>query len=494
MSERSGLCDEAAHQEEARALAGLGTSVERVHFVGIGGIGMSAVAEVMHGLGYTVSGSDLRPSALTARLRTLGMTVDTPHHAGLLADADLLVRSAAIPDDNPEVGAARRRGVPVVRRGAMLAALTRGHSLIAVTGTHGKSTTSSMVAVMLAECGVDPSVVVGARVPAFGSNARVGRGRHFVVEADESEPSLLALRPRIAVVTNLEEEHLDTYGSFEALEETVTSFANRVPPDGTVVVCADDPVLGHLRARLQAPQVGYGLDAEDADVRGDDVQLDAEGSRCRVLCAAALHPEPIDLEIGVPGRHNLLNALGALTVGLTLGLPVARMRSALRDFGGVDRRFQLKGEVGNVRVVDDYAHHPTEVAAVLATARCQPHDRLIVVLQPHRYSRVRRLMDGFADALSDADLVVLTEVYAAGEPAEPEATLERLVAKVAERSRGPVHAAPTLDDAVALTCELVRAGDLVLTLGAGSIGGAGDRILERLREDAGQAGPVRDGR
>ncbi len=480
MSEPSGFVEEPARQEEASALAGLGTTLRRVHFVGIGGIGMSAVAEVMHGRGYDVSGSDLRGSSLIARLRTLGIPVDTPHRSDLVDRADLVVRSAAIPDHNPEVEAARRSGVAVVRRGAMLAALTRGHTAIAVTGTHGKSTTSSMVAVVLAECGVDPSVVVGARIPAFGSNARVGRGDHFVVEADESEPSLLALTPKVAVLTNLEEEHLDQYGSFDTLQDTIVTFASHVPPDGTLVLCADDPVLDRLRSRFHSPQLSYGL-GPDADIRGEDIQLGASGSRCRIRCRAPLQVEPSHLEVGVPGRHNLVNALGAFAVGVSLGLPVARLLTALESFEGIERRFQLKGEVGQVRVVDDYAHHPTEVSAVLATARTQPHERLLVLFQPHRYSRVRRLLDGFADALSEADLIVLTDVYAAGEPVEADASLERLASRVEARSGRPVRPAPTVEDAVEAASELARPGDLVLTLGAGSISEASDLILERLR-------------
>lgn len=489
MSGQAGPGEEQAHREEASALAGLGTTLRRVHFVGIGGIGMSALAEVMHGQGYDVSGSDLRPSPLIARLRGLGFPVDIPHRFELAHEADLVVRSAAIPDRNPEVEAARRRGVAVVRRGTMLAALTRGYTAIAVTGTHGKSTTSSMVAVMLAECGVDPTVVVGARVPAFGSNARVGRRDYFVVEADESEPSLLALNPRVAVLTNLEEEHLEQYGSFGTLQDTIVSFANLVPSNGTLVWCADDPVLGRLRSRFLVPQVSYGLSADETDIRGDDLRFEAAGSRCLVRCPAEIHPEPFHLEVGVPGRHNLLNALGALTVGLTLGLPVSRLLPALSSFEGVERRFQLKGEVGQVRVIDDYAHHPTEVLAVLETARRQPHERLVVLFQPHRYSRVRQFIDRFGDALSEADLIVLTDVYAAGEPIEADASLERLASRIETRSRRPVQPAPTVDDAARVASELARPGDLVLTLGAGSIGEAGDLILDRLRSQAGQ-GPV----
>ena len=449
---------------------------------------MSGIAEMMSCLGYEVSGSDLMASAVTARLRGLGIAVETGHDARWVGDADAVVVSAAVLDDNPEVIEARRRHLPVIRRGAMLAGLARSRSTIAVTGSHGKSTTAAMVAVVLVDCGLDPSAVIGARVVAFGSNTRVGQGRHFVVEADESEPSLLELTPQIAVLTNLEEEHLDKYGTFARLRDTIAGFANRVTEAGSVVVCADDPELTRLRGRLMRRVVTYGLEHTTADVVGAAVELDAAGSRCRVRYTRNHRTETVPLSVGVPGRHNLLNALAAFAVGLEIGLAPARIASALRRFAGVDRRFQLRGVAGGVRVIDDYGHHPTEIAAVLSTARRQPHTRVVVVFQPHRYSRTASFLDAFARVLAAADVVVLTPVFAAGEMPIPGVTAARLADVVRRHTDGAVHLVQTLDEAVSLVADLARSGDLVLTLGAGSIGDVADRIVDALGRKTGGAG------
>ena len=427
-------------------------------------------------------------SAVTARLRGLGIAVETGHDARWVGDADAVVVSAAVLDDNPEVIEARRRHLPVIRRGAMLAGLARSRSTIAVTGSHGKSTTAAMVAVVLVDCGLDPSAVIGARVVAFGSNTRVGQGRHFVVEADESEPSLLELTPQIAVLTNLEEEHLDKYGTFARLRDTIAGFANRVTEAGSVVVCADDPELTRLRGRLMRRVVTYGLEHTTADVVGAAVELDAAGSRCRVRYTRNHRTETVPLSVGVPGRHNLLNALAAFAVGLEIGLAPARIASALRRFAGVDRRFQLRGVAGGVRVIDDYGHHPTEIAAVLSTARRQPHTRVVVVFQPHRYSRTASFLDAFARVLAAADVVVLTPVFAAGEMPIPGVTAARLADVVRRHAVGAVHLVQTLDEAVSLVADLARSGDLVLTLGAGSIGDVADRIVDALGRKTGGAG------
>ena len=446
---------------------------------------MSGIAEMMSCLGYEVTGSDLIPSAATARLRGMGVAVEIGHDASRLGDAEAVVVSAAIPDDNPEVVEARRRHLPVIRRGVMLAGLARSRSTVAVTGSHGKSTTASMVAVMLVECGLDPSVVIGARVGAFGSNTRVGQGRHFVVEADESEPSLLELTPQIAVLTNLEEEHLDQYGTFARLCDTIAGFANRVTAAGSVVMCADDPVLARLRGRITPRVVSYGLENTTADVVGDTVELDADGSRCRVRYTRDGRPETVPLQVGVPGRHNLLNVLAAFAVGLQLGLEPARIAAVLGRFAGVDRRFQVRGGADGVIVVDDYAHHPTEIAAALSTARRQPHTRLVAVFQPHRYSRTVRLLDAFAQVLSTADVVVLTDIFAAGESPAPGVTVERLANAVRGQTSGVVYQVQTLDDVVSLVVDLARSGDLVLTLGAGSIGRVAGRLVEALERRTG---------
>ena len=457
-------------------------TTRRVHFVGVGGIGMSAVAEMMCGLGYDVSGSDLMASGVTTRLLEQGVVVETGHNATRVSDADVVVVSAAVPDDNPELVEARRRGLPVLLRGTMLAELTRGRTTVAVSGTHGKSTTSSMVAVMLTECALDPLVVVGARVAAFGSNARCGNGPHFVVEADESEPSFLALTPQVACLTNLEEEHLENYGTFDRLRETVIRFANNVVTTGVVVLCADDPVLTALRPRLDRQVMTYALDDPSADVVGHEPVFESDSSSCTVTYRFNGEPATLKLRVGVPGRHNLLNSLAAFTVGLTLGLPPPRVASGLTRFGGIDRRFQLKGEAGGVRVFDDYGHHPTELAAVMATARQQPHERLVVVFQPHRYTRTAHLFDRFVEVLAHADVVVLTEIYSAGEIAVPGMTSARLADAIRRVADQPVYDVRGLHDAVPLVVALARPGDLVLTLGAGSVGSLGERLLEGIRK------------
>jgi len=459
-----------------------------VHFVGVGGIGMCGIAEMMSRLGYGVSGSDLTGSAVTARLRQLGIAVEIGHDVRWVGEADAVVVSAAVAGDNPEVLEARRRHLPVIRRGTMLAGLARSRQVVAVSGTHGKSTTSAMVAVVLTDCGLDPSAVIGARVGAFGSTIRVGEGRHFVVEADESEPSLLELTPQVAVLTSLEEEHVDQYGTFARLGDTIVGFANRVVETGAVVLCADDLELTCLRDRITRRVVTYGLEDRTADVTGDEVVLDAAGSRCRVRFICNRRPDTVPLVVGVPGRHNLLNGLAAFAVGLEVGLDPNRIVTALGRFTGVDRRFQLQGVAHGVTVVDDYAHHPTEIAAVLSTAHRRPHQRLVAVFQPHRYTRTARLLDGFARALASADVVVLTDVFAAGELPIPGVTTERLAKAVRGETDGPVHVVRTLDEGVSLLAGLVRSGDLVLTLGAGSIGGVGGRLVEALQRKDGVPG------
>ena len=463
---------------------GLPPNVRRVHFVGVGGIGMSGLATMMSTLGYEVTGSDMTASAVTAGLRQRGVEVHTEHDGRWVDGADAVVVSAAIAEENPEVREARRLRLPVLRRGVMLAGLSRSRSTVAVTGTHGKSTTSSMVAVMLTECGLDPSALIGARVSAFGSNARVGQGRHFVVEADESERSLLELTPDVAVLTNLEAEHLDYYGTFDELRNTIVDFANRVTPTGAVVACADDPELVGLLGRVERRVVTYALDASAADIRGDAVVCGATGSSCLVRDARDPAASPTPLAVAVPGRHNLLNALGAFAVGLEAGVAPGRAAAALGTYAGIDRRFQFKGEVGGVRVVDDYAHHPTEIAAVLATARHQGPRRVIVVFQPHRYSRTSRLLHDFARALAAADVVVLTEIFSAGERPVPGVTAEHLAEALRTHTAKPVHCVATVDAALPLVTGLARPGDLLVTLGAGSIGGLGDRLVSALRDAA----------
>jgi UDP-N-acetylmuramate--alanine ligase len=453
----------------------------RVHFVGIGGIGMSGIAELLANLGYQVSGSDAKRSDVTARLERLGVRVDEGHDARHVGDADVVVVSSAVDAANPELAEARRRGIPVIPRAEMLAELMRLRYGIAVAGAHGKTTTTSMIALVLEQAGLDPTAVIGGRLSAFGSNARLGRGEYMVAEADESDRSFLKLSPSIAVVTNLDREHMEAYGSVENLEQAFVDFANKVPFYGAVVACADDPMLASLLPRITRRLITYGL-GTSADVVGRDVTLGAFEARCRV--ARGLH-ELGKVSLKVPGRHNVQNALAAVAVGLELEVPFANIAAALAEFGGAERRFQRLGEAGGVMVVDDYGHHPTEISAVIAAARAGLTRRVVVVFQPHRYSRTRDLLDDFGPAFSGADEIVLTDIYAASEPPLPGITLESFADRVRQATSVPVHTVAALGDLPAFVARRARPGDLVITLGAGSIGTVGPKILAALGKGAG---------
>jgi UDP-N-acetylmuramate--alanine ligase len=461
----------------------------RVHFVGIGGIGMSGIAELLANLGYTVTGSDVKASAVTDRLAALGVRVDLGHDAAHVGDADVVVFSSAVRPDNVEVAEARTRRIPVIPRAELLGELMRLRFGIAVAGAHGKTSTASMTALVLERAGLDPTAVIGGRLSAFGSNARLGRGAYMVAEADESDRSFLKLVPSIAVITNIDREHMDAYGSFDELVQAFADFAGKVPFYGAVIVCADDPVLGAMRERLGRRVVTYGLGA-DADIRATDVALAGFGS------ASTVHRRPAGgtaetlgrMVLHVPGRHSVQNALAAVAVGLELDVPFARIAEALAEFQGVDRRFDRRGVAGGVTVIDDYGHHPTEIAAVLASARAACPARLVVAFQPHRYTRTRDLMDAFGPALADADELVLTDIYAAGEDPIPGVTIEALAGAIARSRMTPAHRAPSLDAAAGMLVDLARPGDFVITLGAGSIAGVADRVLAGLqaRADAGR--------
>ena len=456
----------------------------RIHFVGIGGIGMSGIAELLANLGYEVSGSDAKTSDLTARLEQLGVRIAKGHDAAHVGNADVVVTSSAIQAGNAEVEEARRRGVPVIPRAEMLAELMRLRYGIAVAGAHGKTTTTSMIALVLERAGLDPTAVIGGRLSAFGSNARLGRGDYMVVEADESDRSFLKLTPSIAVITNIDREHMESYGSWDALQQAFVDFANKVPFYGTVVACADDEPVRGLVPRMTRRVITYGCEDHSASVTGHDMTLEAFGSRCRVVHRPSRAAAPIELgtiKLRVPGRHNLLNALGAVAVGLEVGVPFAKIASGFSDFQGAERRFQLCGEASGVMVVDDYGHHPTEITAVIAAARAGLDRRVVVVFQPHRYTRTRDLLEQFGTALGAADEVVLTDVYAAGESPIPGATAEAVEAAV-RRSGRPVTLVKALDDIPAAVARLARPDDLVITLGAGSIGTLPERILAALRE------------
>lgn len=457
----------------------------RVHFVGVGGIGMSGIAELLVNLGYEVSGSDAKRSDTTDRLARLGVRVGIGHEAGQVGEADVVVVSSAIQPGNPEVAEARRRHVPVIPRAEMLAELMRLRFGIAIAGAHGKTTTTSMVALMLERAGLDPTAVIGGRLSAFGSNARLGQGEYMVAEADESDRSFLKLSPSIAVITNIDREHLEAYGSFDRLVEAFADFAGRVPFYGAVVACVDDPPVAAMLPRLERRTITYGF-SPAADVRGEAPVSDGRSARCGVRYSIRGLPGGAGegrIDLGVPGTHNLQNALAAVAVGLELGVPFDKIAAALAEFSGAERRYQIRGSAQGVTVVDDYGHHPTEIAAVLRAARTGQPARLIAVFQPHRYSRTRDLLRDFGPALAIADIVVLTDIYAAGEAPIAGATLEALAAE-ARQSVADLRVVPALDDVPAAIAALAREGDLVVTLGAGSIGTAGDRILRALTEVA----------
>jgi UDP-N-acetylmuramate--alanine ligase len=459
----------------------------RVHFVGIGGIGMSGIAELLANLGYRVSGSDARRSELTDRLESLGVRVAVGHDARHVGDADVVVISSAIAPANPEIAEARARHVPVIQRAEMLAELMRLRFGIAIAGAHGKTTTTSMVALMLERAGLDPTAVIGGRLSAFGSNARLGLGQYMVAEADESDRSFLRLSPAIAIITNIDREHLDAYGSFDRLVEAFTDFANRVPFYGAVVACLDDPPVASMLPRVTRRVITYGC-ADAADVRGESLETDGRTGRCHVRYHVRGVPGGTgegEISLSVPGRHNLLNALGAVAVGLEIGVSFDRIATALASFQGVERRYQVRGTIGGVTVVDDYGHHPTEVAAVLRTARAGQPARLVAVFQPHRYSRTRDLLDEFGPALAIADVVVLTDIYPAGEAPIPGVTLDTLAAAV-RRSAADVRVVAALGDVPAAVARLAQPGDLVVTLGAGSIGSVGNQLLAALTPASGR--------
>jgi UDP-N-acetylmuramate--alanine ligase len=453
----------------------------RVHFVGVGGIGMSGIAELLANLGYEVTGSDARESDVTQRLAQLGVEVHLGHDAAHVGAADVVVVSSAIAAANPEIVEARRRRIPVIPRAEMLAELMRLRYGIAIAGAHGKTTTTSMVALVLERAGLDPTAVIGGRLSAFGSNARLGRGQSMVVEADESDRSFLKLSPALALVTNIDREHMEAYGSWEALNGAFLEFINKVPFYGAAILCTDDDAVRALVPRAIRRVITYGLAGDSRpDVAGLDMQLEPFAVRCTVVQRVdGAEVELGALRLQVPGRHNLLNALGAVAIGLELQVPFRRIAEALAEFGGAERRFQVRGERRGVMVVDDYGHHPTEIAAVIAAARSAGR-RLVVVFQPHRYSRTRDLLAEFGRALSAADEVVLTDIYPAGEPPIAGITIDSVAESVRAAGDCPLHVVRDVTDLPARVAGIARPGDLVITLGAGSIGAVGDGILTAL--------------
>jgi UDP-N-acetylmuramate--alanine ligase len=455
-----------------------------IHFVGIGGSGMSGIAEVLLNLGYAVQGSDLKSNAVTLRLARLGATIFIGHDAAHLGQADVVVISTAVHRENPEVVAALARRVPVVARAEMLGELMRFRYSVAVAGTHGKTTTTSLVASVLAEAGLDPTFVIGGRLKSADSNARLGAGRYLVAEADESDASFMHLQPMIAIVTNIDNDHLATHdGDFSRLKQSFVAFLHNLPFYGLAVLCADDEHVRGILAQIARPYVTYGLNP-GADVRA--IELRSDGLRSHYL---AVRPEapPLTITINLPGRHNVLNSLAAVAVAAEIGVGDAAIQRALANFQGIDRRLQQLGEIhwqgGSALVVDDYGHHPTEVAATLEAARQGwPERRVVLAFQPHRYSRTRDLLDDFGRVLAPADVLLVTEVYAAGEA--PIGGADGRAICRAVRSRGLVE--PVFVERVEELAEALRAvlkdGDLVLTMGAGNIGAVANELKSHFEE------------
>jgi UDP-N-acetylmuramate--alanine ligase len=452
------------------------SSFRAVHFIGIGGVGMSGIAEVLRNLGYTVSGSDRAASATTRRLESLGITVHVGHRPENVQGADVVVTSSAIARDNAELVAAHEARTAVIPRAEMLGELMRFRRGIAIAGTHGKTTTTSLTASVLAEAGYDPTFVIGGQLNAAGANARLGAGQYLVAEADESDGSFLLLSPVMAVVTNIDADHLENYGGdFARVKKAFADFLHRLPFYGLAVLCVDDPEVAELANTTVRRAMTYGIDNPDADVRATNVRQD--GFHMHFDLHLPGLPEPLPVVLNLPGRHNVLNAMAAATVGWQLGVEAEAIARALAEFQGVGRRFHARGEIaldnGTALLVDDYGHHPRELAAVFAAARGGwPNRRLVVAFQPHRYSRTRDLMDDFAKVLTEPDVLLLTEVYPAGEA--PIAGADGRALARAVRARGKVD--PVLvdhpRDLAATLPALLRDGDILLMLGAGDIGHA----------------------
>lgn len=450
-----------------------------IHFVGIGGIGMSGIAEVLLNLGYRVTGTDLAASETTERLAGLGARVHQGHSADHVGDADVVVVSSAVGLSNPEVVAARQRKIPVIPRAEMLAELMRLKEGIAIAGSHGKTTTTSLVAAILHAGTIDPTVVIGGKVNSFDSNARLGRGDVLLAEADESDGSFLMLTPTFAVITNIDDEHLDHYGSLSALLDAFVGFANRVPFYGMAAVCLDDANVASVLPRLSKRFVTYGLTATTADYVATSLVHDGPGLRFRVVRRGRDRGE---FSLAMPGLHNVRNALAAIAIADEYQIEPEIIREALANFEGVQRRFTVRGQAKGVVVVDDYGHHPTEIDATLAGARAHYGDRrLVAVLQPHRYTRLRDNFERFVACLDEAQLVVLADIYPAGESPLPGVTIDAFAERLRERAPDrPVVVEKDFERLPDRVHEHVAAGDLVLTLGAGSITRVGPQLLERL--------------
>ncbi len=465
-------------------------SIKKVHFVGIGGSGMNGIAEVLINMGYTVSGSDIRSTGVTRRLASLGAEVHIGHRKGNVRGADCVVYSSAVRMDNPEIEEARSLQIPIIPRAETLAEPMRMEYGIAIAGTHGKTTTTSMVAAILAHAGVDPTVVTGGRLNSTGSNATLGEGDFLVAEADESDGSFLKLTPAIAVVTNIDREHMDHYRSMDEVKGSYIDFMNKVPFYGCCIVCLDHPVIQSILPSISRRYITYGLSAQ-ADIRAVGIeQREGRTSFEAIACGSPLGT----ITINLPGEHNVCNALAAVAVARELGISVEDTIEGLEGFKGVERRFELKGTAADIMVIDDYAHHPVEIKAVLKSIKDGWRRRAVVVFQPHRYTRTRDLFRDFLTAFNDADVLVLTDIYGAGEEEIQGLSSENLYHAVKDHGHRNVWYIPDISQIPAHLEAITRPGDMVITLGAGDVWRVSDSILDILQRKYGSGGQERRSR
>lgn len=457
-------------------LHGMQRKIKNIHFVGIGGIGMSGIAEVLINLGYHVTGSDLGATDITERLAGLGAVIFTGHQATNLGDADVVVTSTAVKPDNQEVREAHRRSIPVIPRAEMLAELLKMKLSVAVSGSHGKTTTTSMIATVLAAGGLDPTMVIGGKLASIGSNAKIGDGEVIVAEADESDGSFLKLSPSLGVITNIDLEHLDYYSDIEAIREAFLKYANIVPFYGATVVCSDDKNVRVILPFIKRRAITYGL-APGVDYRAADITYRGRGSRFSLFC----REEPVgEICLNVPGLFNIYNSLAAVAVARELDMTFPAIAQGLLRYQGVHRRLEVKGESGGITVLDDYGHHPTEIKATLAAVKQAWGGRSIVVFQPHRYTRTKALFEEFLAAFTDADILLVTDIYPAGEEAIPGINAARLCEAIRERGQENVFYLPGFEEGVAYLLNCARSADVIVTLGAGSVWKVGAAFLEQL--------------
>lgn len=450
---------------------------EHIHLIGIGGSGMSPIAHILLDMGCVVSGSDLNSSYTTSKLQERGATIFTKHLATNISNPDLVVVSAAIPEENEELMEARRRGIRVMQRIEMLGQLMSMKKGIAIAGTHGKTTTTSMVSLIVEKCGGDPTILIGGELNDIGGSAKLGKGPYLVAEADESNGQFLHLSPTIAVITNIDNDHLDYYGTIDDVVSAFLAFLRKVPSDGVAIVCIDDENISNIVKGIDSKVITYGL-SKDADIVATDIRIEGFGSSFVVICDGK---DYVDVTLGVPGEHNIRNALAALAVAREIGIPLQKAASVLFEFRGVHRRFEIVGSIDGFTVVDDYAHHPTELKATLTAARSGwKNGRVIAVFQPHRYSRTKSLVREFAKVLSEADIVFITDIYSAGEQLIPGVSSSSICTLIKNEGECTPYYVPSLEELTQRLASIVREGDLVLTLGAGNIYTVGKDLLLRF--------------